>query len=123
MMLEHADIPPEPAPAELAERGDQGQEQRARHRTISMPNGTKMLEATDAAPAPESEAIDPGRLEERTNEAGQSVWALRDEARPKPNPGTLRWVRDIPADSLGAAMPSEPEPDVLYRVVKPGGGS
>lgn len=123
LMLERADVPPEPAPAALAARGDQGQEQRARYRTISMPNGTKMLEATDAAPAPEAEAIDPGRLVERTNEAGQSAWVLRDETPPKQNPGPLRWVRDIPADARGAAMPSNPEPDVLYRVVKPGGGS
>jgi hypothetical protein len=88
-----------------------------------MPNGTKMLEATDHTPAPEAEAIDPGRLVERTNEAGQSAWVLRDETQPKWNPGPPRWVRDIPADSRGAAIPSNPEPEVLYRVVKPGGGS
>jgi len=119
LMLERTDVPPEPATATNAARGDQGQEPKSRYRTIVTPSGRRVLEATDATPAPATGAMDPGRLEEQAGAAGQRVWVLRDETQPKRNHGQVRWVRDIPADSRGAAIPSDPEPNVLYRVVKP----
>jgi hypothetical protein len=121
LMLERTDVPQEPLTGSPAARGSQAQAQKQQYRTIDLPNGRKMLEPMDMPPAPATaEVMDPGAFVEQTGESGQRVLVLRDQTPPPPRPGTVLWIRAIPARSGTAAMPSEPEPNVLYRVVQPG---
>jgi hypothetical protein len=122
-VLERTDLPSDAAQAPIAAPGVQFREPRKRFQAVSTPSGAKVLEDMDAAPPPASAPIDPARLVERSDEAGQRILDLRDATPPPQRAGPQRIVVDIPADSAGAAMPVNPDPNVLYRVVKPEGGS
>jgi hypothetical protein len=121
-MLERADIPSGLSAAANVGRGDPGLDARKRLRAVSRPDGAKMLESIDATPVPATQGIDPSRLVERTAPGGQRMLGLTDEAAPPWNPGPARVVVDVPAEPREAASNLHPDPNVLYRVVKPATG-
>jgi hypothetical protein len=123
LMLERTDVPPEPVTASRALRSDQGAESKGRYRTIVTPSGQRVLEATDATPAPVTGAMDPSRLVEQTGAAGERILGLRDETPPPQRARPPMRIVDIPAEPREAPIALEPQPNVLYRVVKPSGGS
>lgn len=119
LMVERTDIPSDQSTDTRAVVGAQAQEPNGRYRIVATLNGGRMLEAVDAAPPPESRAMDADRLVVQLNAAGQRMLKLRDELPSKPYAGPRLRVVDIVAGARGPAVPTDPEPFVLYRVVKP----
>lgn len=119
LVLERVDAQLEVSPAAGMAQVGPGGEQSGRYRVVTAPNGGRVLELLDGAPAPASDTSKPPAFVIRANGSGQAILELADEMPAPKRPEPPRRVVDVRADSLPAAIPRDPEPDVLYRVVRP----
>jgi hypothetical protein len=117
-VLERTDLPSAALAGDRTSRS-RSELQQGRVRIVTAPNGGQVLELIDVAPPPVEGKSKLPALVVRSNAAGARVLELPYETPEAKRQEPQRQVVDIRAESSLAAVPREPEPDTLYRIVRP----